>query len=101
MVHVIASIYVKDGQMPQFIEIFKSNVPKVLEEPGCLEYIPTLDLPTGLPPQELDNNVATIIEKWRSLDDLKAHLSAPHMLDYQEKVKDLVYKLSIKVLEGA
>jgi quinol monooxygenase YgiN len=101
MVNVIASIYVKEGQMPQFMDIFKSNVPKVLKEPGCIEYLPTLDLPAGLPPQELNNNVATIIEKWRSLDDLKAHLSAPHMQDYQEKVKNLVDKVSIKVLEEA
>lgn len=101
MVNVIASIYVKEGLMPQFMEIFKSNVPNVLKESGCIEYIPTVDLPTGIPPQELNGNVATIIEKWRSLEDLKAHLSAPHMRAYQEKVKDLVDRVSIKVLEEA
>lgn len=101
MIHVIASIHIKEGRMPQFIEFFKSNVPNVLKEKGCIEYVPTLDLATGLPPQELKNNVATIIEKWRSLEDLRAHLSAPHMLEYQEKVKDLVEKVSIKVLREA
>ena len=39
------------------------NVPNVLEEKGCVAYVPTIDLPTGLPPQKLNNNVATIIEK--------------------------------------
>ena len=99
MINVIASIQIKDGQLSEFIGIFKSNIPKVLEEKGCIEYAPTIDVPTGLPPQELNPNVVTIIEKWDSLDDLMAHLSAPHMLEYKEKTKDLVEKMSVKVLE--
>ena len=101
MINVIASIYIKDGRRAEFVEIFKSNVPDVLEEKGCIEYVPTIDVPSGLPVQELNDNVVTIIEKWRSLADLKAHLSAPHMLAYKEKVKDLVDKTSLKVLEAA
>ncbi len=101
MINVIASIHIKEGRLSEFIKIFKSNIPKVLEEKGCIEYVPTIDVPTGLPPQELNNRVVTIIEKWDSLEDLQAHLSAPHMLAYKEKVKDLVDKLSLKVLGEA
>ena len=100
MINIIASIQIKEGRLSEFIEIFKSNVPKVLEEKGCMEYVPTLDVPTGLPPQELNANVVTILEKWDSLEDLKAHLSVPHMLSYREKTKHLVEKMSIKVLEA-
>ncbi len=99
MINVIASIQIKEGRLPEFIEIFKSNIPKVLEEKGCIEYVPTIDVPTGFPPQELNPNGVTIIEKWASLDDLMAHLSAPHMIEYKEKTKDLVEKMSVKVLE--
>lgn len=101
MINVIASIHVKEGRVSEFIEIFKANIPKVLEEKGCVEYIPTIDIPTGLPPQELNKNVVTIIEKWGSLEDLQAHMTAPHMLAYREKVKDLVDKVSFKVLTEA
>lgn len=101
MINVIASVMIKEGRLSEFINIFKSNIPNVIEEKGCIEYVPTVDVPTGLPPQELNNNVVTIIEKWSSLEDLKAHLSAPHMLSYQEKVKDLVEKISLKVLVEA
>ena len=101
MINVIASIHIKEGRLSEFIEIFKSNIPKVLEEKGCIEYVPTVDVPTGLPPQELNNSVVTIIEKWDSLEDLQAHLLAPHMLAYKENVKDLVDKLSLKVLQEA
>jgi quinol monooxygenase YgiN len=101
MINVIASIHIKDGRLPEFVEIFKSNIPNVLEEKGCIEYVPTVDVPAGLPPQELNNNVVTIIEKWGSLEDLQAHLSSPHMLAYREKVKDLVEKMSLKILGEA
>ena len=101
MINVIASIHIKEGRLSEFVEIFKSNIPNVLEEKGCMEYVPTIDVPTGLPPQELDNNVVTIIEKWDSLEDLQAHLSTPHMLAYKERVEDIVDKVSLKVLGEA
>ena len=101
MIHVIATIYVKEGAVSEFIAIFKSNVPAVLAEKGCVEYVPTVDLDTGLPPQDVNSNVVTIVEKWDRLEDLRAHLVAPHMVAYQRKVKDLVEKVTIKVLEEA
>lgn len=101
MINVIASIHIKEGRLSEFIEIFKANVPKVLKEKGCVEYVPTVDFPTGLPPQELNNNVVTIIEKWDCLEDLQTHLKAPHMLEYRERVKNLVDNVSLKVLGEA
>jgi quinol monooxygenase YgiN len=101
MINVIASIYIKEDKVEEFIEIFKSNVPVVLQEKGCVEYIPTIDFPTNLPPQALNKNVVTIIEKWSSFEDLQSHLSTPHMLAYKEMVKDLVVKMSLKILTEA
>ena len=101
MIHVIASMHIKEGRMAEFVEIFKANIPQVLEEKGCIEYAPTIDIPTGLPPQELNANVVTIVEKWDSLEDLRAHLSAPHMLSYKDKVADIVENVALKVLERA
>lgn len=99
MIHVIASIYVKEDRLAEFLTIFTENIPAVRQERGCIEYEPTQDLPTGLPLQELKGNVVTIIEKWASLEDLRTHLAAPHMLTYQKKVKKLVEKVTLKVLE--
>jgi quinol monooxygenase YgiN len=45
--------------------------------------------------------VVTVIEKWRSVDHLMAHLSSPHMLDYKEKTSDIVESMDIKVLKEA
>jgi len=51
MINVIASIRVKEGRRAEFLDIFKANIGTVLHEKGCLEYVPTIDVPTGLPPQ--------------------------------------------------
>lgn len=99
MITVIASIHLKENQRSKFIEIFKANIPNVLAEKGCIEYMPTVDVPTGLPPQELDKNVVTIVEKWDCLEDLQTHFTAPHMIAYKKDVEPLVEKLSLKVLE--
>jgi quinol monooxygenase YgiN len=101
VINVIASVRIKEGRRSEFIEIFKSNIPNVLKEKGCMEYMPTIDVPADLPPQELNENVVTIIEKWSSLEDLHAHASAPHMLAYREKVAGIVEKMSLKVLTEA
>jgi len=101
MVYVIASISVKPEGKAKFLEIFKANMPAVRAEAGCWGYHPTVDTETGLPPQRLNPAVVTIIEKWSSLDALRAHLAAPHMAAYREKVKDLVTGLELKVLQDA
>ena len=98
MIHVLASIRVKEGRRAEFIEIFKANVAKVLEEKGCLGYVPTVDFPTGIPAQALDGNVITIIEKWESPEALDDHLAAPHMAIYRERVKSMVEEQSLKIL---
>ena len=41
MIHVLASITVKASERDAFLEIFKANVPKVLEEEGCVDYAAT------------------------------------------------------------
>ena len=101
MLSVIASISIKPGCKQDFIDIFKANVPEVLQEGGCIEYAPMVDLPTGWPIQETDEDTVTILEKWESLDALKNHFTTPHMVAYKDKTKDLVLGVSAKILTGA
>ena len=101
MIHVIASIRVKTGTRSAFLDIFKSNIPSVRQEKGCIDYLPAVDVDAGLPPQVLDENVVTVIEKWESLDALRSHLNAPHMQAYRKKVQEMVEDVSLKVLQGA
>ena len=64
MIYVIAAINVKKDKKNKFIEIFKSNVPEVLKEKGCIEYNPTVDFKAENSSQVKDDSVVTIIEKW-------------------------------------
>lgn len=101
MIHVIASLRIKPGHREAFIALFKANVPNVLAEAGCIEYVPTVDLPGAIGPQAVDADVVTIVEKWESVEHLRAHLEAPHMKAYGERVKDMLVERAIKVLQDA
>ncbi len=98
MVHVIASVHVKTGKISDFLEIFKTNMVRVREERGCIEYFPVVDVDAALPPQVLDENVVTIIERWENLEALRDHLGSEGMLAYREKVSGIVEGVSLKVL---
>ena len=101
MIHVIASIGVKPGKRAEFIKIFKANVPNVLAENGCIEYIPAIDAESGIEAQWLDETVVTVIEKWESLDALHAHLAAPHMKSFTDNTANLVEDISLTILKNA
>ena len=99
MIHVIATINLAPGTRTAFLDEIGKLVPQVRAESGCLEYGAAVDEPTGLPVQTLVGEDAVIVvEKWESVDALNAHLKAPHMADYRERVKDFVRSVSLKVL---
>ncbi|KAF0183999.1 MAG: antibiotic biosynthesis monooxygenase [Nitrospirae bacterium] len=99
MIHVLASIRVKASSRNAFIDVFKANVAKVRAEKGCIEYIPATDAQTDITVQHRDACVVTIIEKWQSVEALKAHLAVPHMIAYKEAVKDMVESVEVKILQ--
>ena len=102
MIHVIATITVKPGKRDAFLAEFHRIVPAVHAEAGCIEYGPTVDVASGLSVQgPLRENVAVIVEKWESLDALKAHTQAPHMAEYRVAVKDLVEGVTLQILAPA
>ena len=102
MINVIATIKVKPGTRAKFLSIVAANVPNVRAEKGCLSYVPAVDVESGIPVQVgVRPDVVTIVEAWESLPDLQAHLKAPHMLAYREKVKDIVKNVSLHVLAPA
>ncbi len=102
MIHVIAIIELQAGTREDFLREFRGIVPSVLAEQGCIEYGPAVDAPTDLSQQQiLGEAVVTIVEKWSDVDCLKAHLVAPHMLAYRERVKPFVRNVRLHVLQPA
>ena len=101
MIHVIAQIDVHPGRRDDFLTEFHRLVPAVHAEDGCIEYGPTVDASTDIDAQQSNENRVTVVEKWESLDHLKAHLVAPHMAEYRTKVADIVAGMTLHILEPA
>jgi quinol monooxygenase YgiN len=102
MIHVLATIELAPKQREKFLEEFHRLVPKVHAEKGCIEYGPAVDAANDLPHQpEARPDTVVVIEKWADLNALKAHLQAPHMADYRERVKDLVRAVQLQILRPA
>ncbi len=101
MIHVIASIRVKEGSLEEYVALFKENVPNVLEEDGCVQYVPCVDADTGWKAQDLDGQRMMVIEKWETMDALQAHSRAPHMAAFRKKAGHLVESVSLQVVTDA
>jgi len=102
MVHVIATIDVAPGKRDEYLKLFADLVAKVQAEDGCIAYGPALDIDSGIRVQiPIRENVVTVVEQWASLEALQAHLTAPHMGEYKEAVKDIVVGLTLQVLQPA
>jgi len=102
MVHVIAVITAKPGKRDEILRYFHANIPAVRAEQGCIEYGPAVDADPALPVQtKYGPDAFVVIEKWESMDALKAHAVAPHMKEYAAKTKELIANRAIHVLSPA
>lgn len=102
MIHVIAVITAKPGQREQILTHFRANVPAVRAEKGCIEYGAAVDADPALPFQtKWGPDTFLVVEKWESMDALKAHAAAPHMAAYGAKTKEFIASRVIHILQPA
>lgn len=102
MIHVIAVITAKPGMRESILQAFRANVPAVKAEQGCIEYGAAVDAEPALKFQtQYGPDTLLVIEKWESIDALKAHAAAPHMAAYGAKTKDMIASRLIHILSPA
>ena len=103
MIHVLAFASIKPGMLDKALEIYRILVPKVLaNEPGCLEYSPTVDYDFGLANQQKDSNMIVITERWKTIEDFKAHVDGPpHVAEFRAAIKDYMEKTTLKITQDA
>jgi quinol monooxygenase YgiN len=100
MIQVIAIITAGPGMRGPILEAFHANMPAVHAEKGCIEYAPAVDAEgAGAIQTTLGPDTFVVIEKWESLEALRAHAQSPHMAAYAAKTRDLVASRVIHVLE--
>jgi quinol monooxygenase YgiN len=102
MIHVLAVITTKPNHRETVLASFRANVPAVLAEVGCIEYGAAVDSANPLPFQTAYGpDTFVVIEKWESIDALKAHAATPHMVAYGAKTKEFVASRVIHILSPA
>src|SRR4051812_44561890 len=102
MIHVIAVITAKPGQRDTILAAFRANVPNVKAEKGCIEYGAAIDADPALGFQtKWGSDTFLVVEKWESMDALKAHAAAPHMVAYGAKMKEFIANRVIHILQPA
>ena len=102
MIHVIAVITAKPGKREEILKHARANLAAVRAEKGCIEYGPVLDAENALPFQtKLGPDAFMVVEKWESMDALKAHAAAPHMAAYGAKTKEMIASRVIHILSPA
>ena len=102
MIHVVAIITAKPGQRDAILEAFRANMPAVHAEKGCIEYGPAIDAEgAGAIQTKFGPETFVVIEKWESLDALKAHGASPHMAAYAARTKEMIASRVIHVLQPA
>ena len=102
MILVIATIRCSAGGRDALLAELERIVPQVRQEPGCLQYTPAVDLPTSLQVQQrVGQDAVVVVEAWEDLEALEKHLVAPHMVQYRQRVKDLVQEVRLQVLQPA
>jgi quinol monooxygenase YgiN len=99
MIHVLAIVTAKPGLRDAILKIFHANIPAVRAEKGCIEYGPAVDAEgVGSFQAKLGPDTFVVVEKWESVEALKAHAAAPHMAAYAAKTKDMIASRVIHVL---
>ena len=73
MIHVLAIITAKPGMRDPILKLFHANIPAVRAEKGCIEYGPAVDAEgVGGIQTKLGPDAFVVVEKWESVDALKA-----------------------------
>ena len=99
MIHVTAIITAVPGKRSELLDAFMQIVPLVHAEKGCVEYVPVTDASNaGKAQTELGPDTFMVVEKWETMDDLKAHSVSEHMVNYGKNAGHMVADRVIHIL---
>ena len=100
MINVIAVITTQPGKRAEVLAAFAEIIPLVHDEKGCIEYQPVTDMEGASTSQALlGADTYMVIEKWDSMEDLRAHAASDHIAAFQQKVGHLVASRKIHILD--
>jgi len=92
MIHLIATLQIKPGSLPQIREAVMPCIEATLNEPGCISY----DLHQSL----TDENQLVFVERWQNRASLDNHFTAPHLIEWREKGGPFFLSRKIEIIDG-
>ncbi len=99
MIHIVAVLTAKMGHRAALLAAFKSIVPAVHKEPGCIEYQAVIDLDHS--PAKFGADAVVVIEKWQDQAALDAHNEGAALNEFREKVKHIMAQADVYLLQDA
>ena len=103
MINIVAHITAKPGKRAEILAAFRTYLPTVLAEEGCIEYAPLVDT-EGISRKvqtPLGADTLMVIEKWSNLEALRAHGAATSTATFTARIDDLAVTRTIHVLSPA
>lgn len=103
MIYVHAFVRTKPGMVPQALTCYRALVPQVMaKELGCIEYVPTTDFDLGLPNQNMDKDMIVVVERWKTIEDFRAHLNMRHSIEFRSSIQPILAEgISLKITMSA
>ena len=91
MIYLVATLTIKPGSLPQFIDAAKTCIGATRQEPGCISY--------DLTQSQTDENTLFFIERWESQEALDGHFKAPHFKIWREAGGAYFTSRKIEIIE--
>ena len=92
MIHLIATLRIKEGALPAVLEAARPCIEATRREEGCLHY----DLHQSLTePEKL-----VFVEKWENRKALADHFREPHLIAFRKAAEPQFTSREIVTIEG-
>ncbi len=100
MIHVIATLRTQTGQRELVFAEFQRILPDIQKKSGCVLYTLGRPISSGMPGQvQCDPDDVVIIETWRDIESLKAHIGDQQYLDWYRVLWPRIHDASMKIFE--
>jgi len=91
MIYLVATLTIKPGSLPDFIDDAKTCIAATRNEPGCISY--------DLHQSQTDENTLVFVERWESQEALDGHFNAEHFKVWREAGAPYFLSRTIEIVE--
>ena len=94
MIIVAVEVKVESGSAAKAKDAIAKMEAATRQEAGCITYAFSVDVS--------DDTMIRVIERWKSVDDIKSHMASPHMAEFNQAMAAIRPKgLDVKAYEIA